>query len=81
MPTIQGLLIAKDTTWVDGIITKSEDTILYITICGNWQGEVLDALDCLWLDNKREFELIQLKKENRYIGVCVAMKPKKNNSI
>lgn len=77
MPSIHNLPMAIDTTWVDGIINKSDDTIIYITICGDWHTELLECLDCLFLDNKREFELIQLKKENRYIGICVAMKPNK----
>lgn len=76
MPSIPGLPKAIDTSWVDGITRKSDDTILYITICGDWHSELLECLDCLYLDDKREFELIQLKKENRYIGICVAMKQK-----
>jgi hypothetical protein len=75
MSYISDLPHSVDTSWVDNIYRKSDDTIIYITIAGPWQVELEEALDCLYLDNKRSFELIQLKKEQRYIGACIAMKP------
>lgn len=77
MVYLDELPYAKDMTWVDGFTRKSDDTIIYITICGGWHAELLEAMDCLYLDNKREFELIQMKTENKYLGACVMMKPKK----
>lgn len=74
MTYVSDLPNATDTSWVDGITNKSDETIIYITIAGNWHSELLEALDCLYLDNKRKFELIQLKKQPRFIGACIAMK-------
>ena len=75
MTYISELEMGRDRTWIDGITNKSNETILYITICGHWNSELLEALDCIYLDHKREFELITLKKEMKYIGACIVMKP------
>lgn len=77
MVYLHELPYARDMTWVDGLTRKSDETIIYVTICGPWQADLLEAMDCLYLDNKREFELIQMKTENRYLGACIVMKPKK----
>lgn len=76
MTYLRELKQSVDKTWVDGIFNKSNETILYITIAGPWQAELLECLDCIYLDNKREFELIQLKNGVRFVGACVAMKNK-----
>ena len=75
MGYISDLPHATDTSWVDGLINKSGNTTLYITIAGDWHAELVECLDCLYLDNKRQFELIQLKKEPRFIAACISMMP------
>lgn len=79
MESIADLPQSVDKSWVDGITNQSKETIVYITICGPWHCELVEALDCIYFDNKRKFELVTIKKDNKYVGACVAMKDKKND--
>lgn len=76
MVYLNSMPFARDTTWVDGLTNKSDNTIVYITICGPYLAELYEALDCIYVDDKRDFELLHMKSENKYLGACIAMKPK-----
>ena len=80
MVYVKELPRAVDKTFVDGIVNKSDETMIYITIAGGWQVELEEALDCLYVDHRREFELIDVKRNRGLIGALIAMKHKKKYS-
>ena len=80
MVYVKELPRAVDKTFVDGIVNKSDETMIYITIAGGWQVELEEALDCLYVDHRREFELIDVKRNRGLIGALIVMKHKKKYS-
>lgn len=76
MGYINDLPNAVDKSFVDGIINKSDETMIYINVCGPFNSELEEALNAIYFDNTREFELIQIKRLDKFMGALIAMKHK-----
>lgn len=70
-----------DMSFVDGFLNKSDETIIQITIAGPYNYELEEALDCIYMDHKRTFELVQIKRSREFIGAMIIMKSKNRNEI
>lgn len=55
---------------------ESMGTLLHIHIGGKYTSEMEELLDCLVLDNKREFKLVGLKRQPNLISALVSMELK-----
>lgn len=58
---------------VDGMIHRTDETMIYINIVGPHNYELEEALECIYVDDRREFELVSVKRERNYVGACVCM--------
>lgn len=66
---------AVDKSFID-FPHKTDETMIYINIVGIYNYELEEALDCMYMDSRRDFELISIKRDRQYIGACLVMKPK-----
>ena len=53
----------------------SNDTLIYIHIGGARDDELETALDCIFLDDRRIFRLVDIKKQPHLISALVVLEP------
>lgn len=59
------------------VVSPPDETLIYINIGGSNPFDLQEALDSLFVDSSsRDFELVDIKKQNTLIGVLLCMKPK-----
>jgi hypothetical protein len=51
-----------------------EQTTIYIHIGGQNFKELEEALDCIYFDNKRSFNIVDIKKQPHLVSALVVMK-------
>ena len=76
MPHLTELERSKMERFVDALCRSTDETLIYINIGGNNPLELEEALNALYVDNTRQFELVEVKRARNLIGVLVCMKPK-----
>lgn len=59
----------------------SEETMIYINIGGQNPVDLQEALDSIYFDDQREFNLVEVKKQPYIISALVVMKSKHSQPI
>ena len=75
MPHITELEKSRMDKFVDALCRNTDETLIYISIGGNNPSELEEALNAMYMDNTRVFELVEIKRSRTIIGVLVCMKP------
>ena len=75
MPHISELEMSRFDKFVDSM-TRADptETLIYINIGGAYDSELEQALNAIYFDNTRKFELVEIKRSKGLIGVLVGMK-------
>ena len=51
----------------------SDETLIYINIAGQNNEEIQSAFDCIYFDDKRKFNIVDIKTQNFIMSALVVM--------
>lgn len=76
MPSVSELAQREISNFTNTISPYApEEVLIYINVGGQNVEELEQAFDCIWFDDRRQFNVVDIKKQPHLLSALVVMKP------